>query len=168
MPFKAPTETTKVKREPKVKKEPAEPKVKKEPGQPKVKKEPVEPKAPRIKKEKADDSNESGGPQSLAQRITNKRKSGGSAKKPKKNPWETDSEDEEEISDFSGVSDDNGSDSDGDFRHVSKKVKANGNSNHGAAAVIKDEADSSVGKFFSNFYRFIPGKFGHDLPICIR
>jgi hypothetical protein len=46
----------------------------------------------------------------------------------KKNPWETDSEESENISDFSGVSD-GGSDSDGDFRPATKKAKSNGSAN---------------------------------------
>lgn len=47
-----------------------------------------------------------------------------SQKKPKKNPWETDSEEDDDISDFSGVSDEE--ESDDDFRPVTKKAKSNG------------------------------------------
>ena len=129
-------EITKVKREPKVKKEP---------GEPKVKKEPKEPKQVRVKKEKKEDSDDSGAPASLAQRLKNKRKSGPPKKSPKKNPWETDSEDENELSDISVVSD--GEVSDDDFEQTSKKVKTNGTSG-GASATVKIEMDSSLGNVF--------------------
>lgn len=96
--FKIPSEPVKVKRE---------------------KKEAKEPKAPRVKKEEEDE------PGSLAARLKKKRKSTTPKKAPKKNPWETDSEEEEDISDFSGISDEG---SDGDFRPSSKKAKiSNGN-----------------------------------------
>ena len=118
--FKVPTETVKVKREPKVKKEPAEPKA---------------PRAPAVKKEKKEANGEPQ-PMSLADRMKKKRKS--SPMKPKKNPWETDSEEDDDISDFSGVS---GDESDGDFRPVTKKAKSATN-----GAAVKLEPDISLGK----------------------
>ena len=117
MRFKVTVETAKVKREPKVKKEPSEPKV------------------PKVKKEKKEANGE---PQSLADRMKKKRKSTPDKRKPKKNPWETDSDEDDDISDFSGVSDE---DSDGDFRPDTKKAKTNTN-----GAVVKREPELSLGK----------------------
>ncbi|XP_063685282.1 DNA topoisomerase 2-alpha-like isoform X2 [Bolinopsis microptera] len=116
--FKVPIETVKVKREPKVKKEPTEPKA---------------PKAPAVKKEKKEANGEPQ-PMSLADRMKKKRKS--SPMKPKKNPWETDSEEDDDISDFSGVS---GEESDEDFRPVTKKAKSATN-----GAALKLEPDISL------------------------
>ena len=117
MRFKVTVETAKVKREPKVKKEPSEPKV------------------PKVKKEKKEANGE---PQSLADRMKKKRKSTPDKRKPKKNPWETDSDEDDDISDFSGVSEE---DSDGDFRPDTKKAKTNSN-----GAVVKREPELSLGK----------------------
>ena len=107
-------------------------KVKREP-KPKIKKEPAEPKPPKVKKEKKEANGE---PASLADRMKKKRKS---TDKPKKNPWETDSEEESEISDFSAPSD---VDSDGDFRPAPKKPKPSSSRN---GATVKTEPDSTLG-----------------------